>query len=111
MAFVVPGGVLGRHAEGVPAHRMQHVKSARALVAGNHVAHRIIADMAHVDAAGRIGKHFQHVIFFARILVSRPENFFFLPNPLPFGFCYAGVIALRSPWVMIVDRFGKLAYN
>ena len=58
MTLVVPGGVLGWHAEGVPAHRMQHVEAARALIAGDHIAHRIIADVAHVDAAGRIGKHF-----------------------------------------------------
>ena len=107
MGLVVPGGVLGRHAKSVPTHRMQHVESARALIAGDHVPHRIIADMAHVDAAGRIGKHFQHVIFFARILVPRAEDFPFLPNPLPFGFRHAGVIALRVHGLVIVDRFGK----
>src|SRR5258707_7357715 len=32
--------ILGRQPEGVPAHGMQHVEAARALVAGDHVALR-----------------------------------------------------------------------
>ena len=39
------------------------LKPARALIAGDDVAHRIIADVAHMDAAGRIGKHLEDVIF------------------------------------------------
>ena len=61
--------VFRRHAEGVPAHRMQHIVATGALVAGDDIAHRIVADMAHVDAARRIGKHLEHVVFFARIVV------------------------------------------
>ena len=91
--------VLGWHAEGVPAHGMQHVEAARALIAGDHIAHRIIADVAHVDAAGRIGKHFEDVIFWPGLIVPGPEDLPILPNPLPFGFHFAGVIALRSPYL------------
>ena len=42
--------VLGRHAEGVPAHRVEHVEAARPLVARHHVAERIVAHVPHVDA-------------------------------------------------------------
>ena len=61
--------IFSRHAEGVPAHRMQHVVAAGALVAGHDVAHRIVAHMAHMDAAGRIGEHLKHIVFLARIVV------------------------------------------
>ena len=55
------GGVFGRHAKGVPAHWVQHLKALHRLIAGQHVTHRIVADMADVDAPRRIGKHLQHI--------------------------------------------------
>ena len=57
------GRVLGRHAEGVPTHRMQHVIAAGPLPARHHVAHHIVAGVAHVDVARRIGEHLQDVVF------------------------------------------------
>ncbi|MNU56244.1 hypothetical protein D3C71_453340 [compost metagenome] len=57
MGLVIPCGVFRRHAERVPAHRVQNVETAGALVTSNHVAHRVVAHMAHVDTAGRIGEH------------------------------------------------------
>jgi hypothetical protein len=60
----------------------------------------------HVDAAGRIGKQLQHVIFWARVIVPRPEYFPVLSNPLPFGFRLAGVITLR-----VHVLFGKTRYT
>ncbi len=55
-------GVLRRQAEGVPAHRVQHVEAPGPLVARHHVAHRVVARVADMDAARRVGKHLQHVI-------------------------------------------------
>ena len=55
------GGVFGGHAEGVPAHGMQHLKALHRLVAGQYVAHGIVAHMADMDAPRRIGKHLQHI--------------------------------------------------
>ena len=83
MHLVLHGGVLGRHAEGVPAHRMHDVEAARAHEAGEHVAHRVVAHMAHVDAPRRIGEHLQHVIFGARILRRRLEQPPLVPQGLP----------------------------
>ena len=51
MDLALHGGVLGRHAEGVPAHRVQHRKSHRPLHPRHHVAHGVIAHVAHMDAA------------------------------------------------------------
>ena len=56
-------GVFRRQAERVPAHRVQHGKAARALVARHHVAQRIVANMPHVDLAAGIREHLQHIIF------------------------------------------------
>ena len=47
------GGVLGRQAEGVPAHRLQHVVALHAHVARQHVADGVVAHVAHVQPARR----------------------------------------------------------
>ncbi len=62
MHLALHGGVLGRHAEGVPAHRMQHGEALGAFVARHHVAHGVVAHVAHVDAPRRIGEHLEDVI-------------------------------------------------
>ncbi len=53
--------VLGRHAECVPPHRMEYFVPGHALVAREHVAHRVVAHVADVDAPRRIGEHLKHV--------------------------------------------------
>ncbi len=90
--LVLHGGVFGRHAEGVPAHRMQHVVAARALVAGNHIAHGVIAHMAHMDAARGIGEHLEDVVLLARVVVVGQEDVFIVPFCLPAGFGIARVV-------------------
>src|SRR2546427_12418629 len=47
MRFVGDGGVFGGQAERVPAHGMEHVESTHALYAGDDVANRVIAHVAH----------------------------------------------------------------
>jgi hypothetical protein len=56
------GRVLGRQAEGVPAHRVEDVEALRPLRAGQHVAHRVVADVPHVDAPRGVGEHLEHVV-------------------------------------------------
>jgi hypothetical protein len=75
---------------------------------GRGEAARAITSLAHVDAPRRIGQHFQHVIFGTGIIVPCPENFFFLANPLPFGFRLAGVIAFRVH-ALVAGRLSKAA--
>ena len=86
--------VLRRQAEGVPSHRVQHVEAASALVARHHVAHRVVAHVAHVDAPRGIGKHLQHVVFrLGGGLVARGEDPALLPDPLPVRLRLACVVA------------------
>ena len=90
MGAVLDGRVLGRHAQGVPADGVEDVGAGHALLAGDDVADRVVADMAHVDAARRVGKHVHHEIFwfvgtlFARIGGAKGALFF--PSVLPLGF-------------------------
>ena len=61
MGAVLDGRVLGRHAQGVPADGVEDVGPGHALLAGDDVADRVVADVAHVDAAGGIGVHLETV--------------------------------------------------
>ena len=88
------GGVFRRQAEGVPAHRMEHVEAPGALVAGEHVAHGVVAHMAHVDAPRRIGEHLEHVIGIARIVIGDDEGLVVLPGLLPARLLDTRVVAL-----------------
>ena len=94
------GGVLGRHAEGVPAHRVQHVEAARRLVPRHHVAHGIVADMAHVDAARRIGKHLQHIVFIPCVVGFGLEDLRCVPCRLPFRLDDLGIVPRHIPFLI-----------
>ena len=68
------------------------LKPRRALVARHHVAHRVVAHVAHVDAPRRIGEHLQHVVFRPRVVVARGEDVRARPRssasgPRPRGRC------------------------
>ncbi len=58
---VLHRGVFRRHAERVPAHRLQHVAALHAVVAADHVADGVVAHVAHVQLAARIREHRQAV--------------------------------------------------
>src|SRR5690606_22697381 len=51
------GGVLGRHAEGVPTHGHEDVVSAHAQLAGHHVVDGVVAHVTHVELAAGVGQH------------------------------------------------------
>ncbi len=96
MHLAVDRGVLRRQAEGVPAHRVQHGVAHGAFEARDHVAHGVIAHVAHVDAPRRVGEHLQHVIFRPRVVVPGGEDLALGPDALPAGFGLAGVIAVGA---------------
>ena len=104
--LVVARGVFGRQAEGVPAHRMQHVAAHGAAEARHHVAHRIVAHMAHMDAARRIREHLQHVIFRARIIVRDREKLSLVPGFLPAGFGRARIVSFGCHYG--INRFRRM---
>ena len=56
------GGVLGRHAEGVPAEGMQDVEAPHALRTGHHVADDVVANVSDVRVPGRVREHFKTVV-------------------------------------------------
>src|SRR5215470_2469209 len=80
------GGVLRRKPKGIPSHGVQYVITPHSSKAGEHVADRIHAHMAHMNTARRIGKHLQHVVFGLAAILSYPEGAGFFPDPLPFLF-------------------------
>ena len=88
--------VFGGHAEGVPAHRVQHVMAGREFVAGDYVAHRVVAHMAHVNAARRVREHLEHVVFGLVGAAGGAENTGLFPCGLPFGFDLVGGVTGHS---------------
>ena len=49
--------VLRRQAEGIPAHRMEHVAATHPLHPGDHIGDHVVAHMAHVQVPRGIGEH------------------------------------------------------
>ena len=94
MDLAVDRRVFGRHAEGVPAHRMQHGVTHGPLEARHHVAHRVIAHMPHMDAPRRVGEHLEDVVFRPGIVVFGGVNALLVPQLLPAGLGGAGGVAL-----------------
>ena len=97
-------GVLGRQAEGVPTHRVQDVEALGHFVAGHHVTHGVVADMAHMDAPRRIGEHLQHVVF--RLVARRPgsEAIGLGPSLLPLGLGLFDVVTLDGHGSAVLRR-------
>ena len=85
--------LLGRQPERVPPHRVQHVMPGRNLVAGDHVAHRVVPHMPDMDAARRIGEHLEDVILRLVACPGRAERARLFPGLLPFRFDALGVVA------------------
>src|SRR5690625_1238475 len=92
--------VLGRQAEGIPAHGVHDVEATRPLVAGDDVADRIVAHMAHVDAPRGIGEHLEDIVLWSpvrfRRAVSGHEAAGVLPGFLPSAFCFFRVVAAHD---------------
>jgi len=66
---------------------MKDIVAAHPLVSSDRIADRIVPHMAHVQSAGGIREHFEHVVFGPRIVFDGPEAVAFLPDflPLPFN--------------------------
>ena len=99
------GILLGRQAERVPAHRMQHVEAAHALIPAQDVRRRVPLGMADVQPrAARVRKHVEAIEFgLARFKVIHLEGFVRLPVRLPFLFDRGEIILVcrhvRTPFV------------
>ena len=85
--------VLGGQAEGVPPHRMEDVEALRPPVAGDNITHRVVADMPYMELAGRVGKHFEDIVFRPPRLGGDLEEPPLAPAPLPLRFAFPEVVA------------------
>ena len=61
VAALADRGVLGRQAERVVSHRVQHREPGTTPLVAEHVAHRVVLDVPHVQLARRVGKHLEDV--------------------------------------------------
>ena len=94
MRALLHGRVFSRQAKGIPAHGMQHLKTAHPFVAGNHITNGVVAHMAHVDFARWIRKHLQHIVFFPSWHVGHPIGLLLLPALLPFALNGLEIVAV-----------------
>ena len=88
--------ILGRQSKRIPAHRVQDIKTTGALIAGNDVAHGVIARMPDMDASRWIGKHFKHIIFWLAVLSlgpARKEGVTLRPSRLPFRLGFTWIVS------------------
>ncbi len=88
MAAFLDRRILGRQAERVEAHRPQHGCTVAAAKMRDDVAQRVVEDVPHVQLAGRIGEHLEHVEVRLGQLASRGrvldrERVLGGPNRLP----------------------------
>src|SRR4029077_6936458 len=85
---VFNSGVFSGKPERVPAHGMKHVMAGHPHVASERVTDGVIAHVPHVESAGRIRQHFQHVVFlaFAVMRFSGVERGIGLPTGVPLFF-------------------------
>ena len=94
---MLDGSVFGGQTECVPAHRMQYVLTLHTLVARNHVGDGVVAHMAHMQLAARVGEHGEAVEFFLTAIFNDFEALVLIPILL--GFCFdlrGNVLLLHS---------------
>ena len=66
--------VFGGHAEGVPTHRLHHVKAVQKFEAGKDVADGVVAHMPHMQLAAGVGKHGKTIKFgFGRVFFGMKD--------------------------------------
>ena len=103
VAALADGGVLGRQAEGVVAHRAQHAEAHAPADVREDVAERVVLDVPHVELARRVREHLEHVrvllVEVARVgRVGDVERALALPDVLPLQLDCLRVVSLhRSP--------------
>src|SRR5947207_58122 len=84
--FAFYGSILGRLAERIPADRMENIEAFQPLVPRQRVAGGIIANVSHVQIAGRVRKHLKLVKFRPLIFDLGIERARLHPFFLPLGF-------------------------
>jgi len=62
---------------------VEHVEALSPLVARHHITQGVVPNVAHMDRTGGVGKHFQHVILFARMVGFSAKRLLVFPSGLP----------------------------
>ena len=79
--------VFGRKTKRVEAHRLENVVAFHALITRVRIGKTVVVPMSQVKiCAGRVGEHFESVIFFLFRIVFEGVNFVFSPYFVPFFF-------------------------
>ena len=88
MVSGVHGVLLGRQAEGVIAHGVQHIVALHTLHAGHDIGGGVTLGMAGMEAnAGGVREHIQDIVLgLGKIPYVSVEGLVFFPVFLPFGF-------------------------
>jgi hypothetical protein len=92
MNTAIDGGVFGGQAKGIPPHGVQHPVALHSPYPRNHIGDGVVADMAHVQVPGRIGKHRQSIKFRLIGIFYGPIKLLLVPGLLPLGFNFCGVV-------------------
>ncbi len=93
---MLDGGVFSRQAEGIPADGVQHIEALHAFGPGQHIAYGVVANVSHMEVAGRVWEHFQDVVLFFAGIVLAGKGVGLLPAFLPFLFNFLGIVALHG---------------
>src|SRR5216683_7301865 len=83
---------LGRQPEGIPSHRVEDVEALRAPIAGDEIAHRVIADMPDMELARRVWEHFKNIVFWPCRVLTRLETPALAPLALPFRLGFPKIV-------------------
>ena len=99
------GGVLSRlngvllsgQSVGIVTHRVQHVKTLQAFIAGVNIRSDVTERMSHVQSCARgVGEHIQHVVFRFCLIFLNVIGFILGPFAAPFPFDVFVVIFHKS---------------
>ena len=102
------GVLLGRQAEGVPAHRVQNALAPHPLEAADDVGGRIAFRVADVQSLpARVGKHVQDVHLLRPRQAWGGEGLVFFPVFLPLGFDNGRIIARHGHLTLRVPKREK----
>ena len=72
---------------------MENIEPLRPPVAGDQIPYRVVAHMADMELAGRVGIHLEDVVFWPAGLGIDLEKPLLAPAALPFLFAFSKIVA------------------
>src|SRR3954463_6680114 len=96
--------VFRRQPERIPAHRLQHVEAAHAVVPGENVADRIVPHVPHVQLSRGVGEHGQAIELPLRGVFFDVERASTFPERLSFAFDRLRIVGVLHAKRGIIGR-------